>query len=299
VENLGLFLHEYSEIPLQSEKIGHEYQTHHQPGGKLAQMWGESKFDLSGYEYILLTLDDVRFGRSGKDGERVLNSVKAPFSIKSMIRILEKCNVDVVSPIVHNANNSTNFCQHDDVVATIGGSLEYFTYLMKPSTYTKFIEVIGDNYFMWGVDRYMERCGLKTAVDCTSHCHHMIRMPHLKNFMIGVERYNMMNRWYKKNGFPGMKHYSWRKIIYRGKILSAWYTTGMAGSKTKVYVTNKIWECLINDPNGDRIVIPWGLRFPSDIIVRYGKHRYEVASRRCGNDIEIILDTSTSERNST
>lgn len=187
---VDLFIHDYSEGGLAVTGA----TVYHLPRGELAQMWSRAKFDLSGYDYVLLILDDVRLGRNMDDSV-------APFDIRLLVRKLEKYDCDIISPFIHNPTHSSNFLQQPYVTITIGGSLEFFCYLMKPSTYSRYIKVVNKNYFLWGIDLYLEQVGFKVGVDCQSHAHHMIKMGY--NPRQQQYREKLMYSWMTERGFSG------------------------------------------------------------------------------------------------
>lgn len=115
------------------------------------------------YDYIILMLDDIELSDN--------------INIEQMIRNYNYYNIDILSPSLHKSSKFSHsyMLQRDTGMMRITQCLEFFFYLMKPSSYRKWYTQLDENScWLWGIDYAMYHYNIKPVLmDTMTIVHHI------------------------------------------------------------------------------------------------------------------------------
>jgi hypothetical protein len=137
---------------------------------------------VSGYDYVIVMLDDIE--------------LSASVNIDRMILNYEKYAFDILSPSLtrDSVYSHQYMLQREDSVKRIRITqcLEMFLYLMRPTSYTKWFNLLDErSVWLWGIDYALYNYGIKTGLmDTMTVKHHIKGASHSADLPVPMEELN-------------------------------------------------------------------------------------------------------------
>jgi GR25 family glycosyltransferase involved in LPS biosynthesis len=118
---------------------------------------------VNNYHYVILLLDDIELNEN--------------INIDTMIRNYNHYNLDIISPSLNLQSKYSHqyMLQQNTNKIRLTQCLEFFCYLMKPSSYTKWYNLLDNkSCWLWGIDYAMFHYNISTALmDTMTITHHI------------------------------------------------------------------------------------------------------------------------------
>lgn len=141
------------------------------------------------YDYIIFLVDDISLEKG---------------SIKNMIDVKNKYNLDIISPSVIDATHDFMRLFEANKLQ-FANAIEFYFYLVTPRTLFQMFEFHDvDNSLLWGYDFLLGYFGFNCAIYSNVICKHHLRQrndPLIKH----ISGYELMIKFIKKNGFNSIE----------------------------------------------------------------------------------------------